>query len=69
MYNTDQVVFSGDGTVTDLWSTGYKQPTTDDTQNFIPSTGILTDKVYTFSSLRALDTGDDDQDMVLNCGQ
>ena len=68
MSNTDQVVFQGNGNVLDLWSTGYSTPSEDASQNYDPSTGTLSDGAYSFSSLRALDTGDADQDMVLTCG-
>ena len=68
MYNVDQVVFSGDGSVTDLWSTGYKKPDTDKSQDFTPNYGKIYDGEYLFSSDRDLDTGDP-QDMAFECGQ
>ena len=72
MTNTDMVLFQGDGTITDLWSTTFSRPSSDDTQDYEPNganQGTLADGVRTFETYRALDTGDSSQDQVIACGQ
>ena len=70
MNSADSVIFQGqnDGDVKDLWSTGYGMPSTDDSQDYEVVSSALKDGVYTIQVLRALDTGDSSQDMVIQCG-
>ena len=70
MTNTDMVIFraTSDGIVQDLWAQGYQIPTVDTDQNYKDINVIIADGFYTFTAYRAADTGDRNQDTVINCG-
>lgn len=67
MYNIDMVRWSqessDDVVVDDLWSTGYREPGTDDSNDYMMGTNEDGESYYQ----RDLDTGDD-EDFVLECG-
>jgi len=63
MYNVDMVRFSRESsayvkTVDDLWSSGYREPAIDDSNDYINKGSYYE---------RKMDTGDD-EDFVLECG-
>ena len=72
MNQVDLVRFVGadDGTIEDLWGTGYWTPTTDDQQDYVGTTVELEDGIYNFVTYRDLITTDSDQDFQFNsCDQ
>ena len=71
MFSTDMVQFTGDGdgSVTDLWSTGLWKPETDTVQNYSDITKSLSNGVYSFTAYRFPMTGDSAQDSTIECGK
>lgn len=60
MVNTDMIIFYADGagSVQDLYSTGYRTPEIDSSQDIDDLQVDIKNGVYTFTCWRALDTGD-----------
>ena len=65
MSNVDSVAFRGanvngaNGAVDDMWATGNYAPVKDTTNDYSPTDAIsFSNNVYTFKSMRALDTSD-----------
>ena len=75
MRGVDAVAFRGaqaggnDGAVDDLWLAGNYSPSADGTNSYSPTSAASMDNgTYNFVTMRALDTGDS-QDFVVVCGQ
>ena len=71
MVNTDLVQFSGfgsNGSILDLWGTGFTTPEIDSANSYSPTTGTLSGSTYTFNTEREFYTGDS-KDFKFECGK
>ena len=72
MYDVDMILWHnvvGSPKATDLWSTGEYTPETDAQQNLQTTTQTLGDGSVEFTTKRAFDTGDRDQDFLISMDQ
>ena len=71
MINVDMVRFKceGEGKVEDLYSTGYRMPYEDTTNDYFGTEITYSDGYYKFITYRKFDTGDSAEDMVVECGK
>ena len=75
MYGVDNLWFSntlsGVGTVKDMWATSERAPVKDTNQNFkmVSNKTDKTTLTTTFVVTRPLNTGDTEQDTVIECGK
>ena len=67
MINVDMIVFRGkdNGVINDLWSSGYYNPTIDDSDDLMNKAVTLNNGKYDMKVFRNFDTGDGARDRLL----
>ena len=69
MTNTDMVFFPGSSSdLKDLYSSGYRRPSEDSTNNYVDTEKTSGDGVHTYVTFRDMDTSDT-EDFVFECGK
>ena len=69
MSDIDMVFFPGSSSdLKDLYSSSYRTPSEDSTNNYLDTEKTSSDGVHTYVTYREMDTGDS-KDFVLECGK